>query len=1019
MNKSHFYTTDVDLDEEEKQKILIEWNSTQKDYPQGKTIHQLFEEQAEKNPEKVAVIFEDTSLTYRKLNEKANQLAHFLKEKGIKPDTLIAIACDRSFDLIIGILAILKAGGAYVPLDPTYPLERLSYMIEDTQAPFILTQSFLKDHLPKTNANLILLDDTALFNDYSSSNLDPTSQSLAYVIYTSGSTGKPKGVMTEHESICNRLFWWQDYAPLGSKDRYLHQCSFSFDGAVVSLWWPLLNGSTVVLPTSQGLSDGSYLINLIKRHKINTFLSTPSLMDILLDQMQEIDYIRKLMFAGEAFSKPILKKAQKIKGCQIYNFYGPTESTIITTSYKVPAEPLTSSTVPIGTPVANTHVYILDASLQPVPIGVVGELYIGGEGLARGYLNQPDLTAERFIPHPFVTGKKIYKTGDLCRWLEDGHIEYIGRIDDQVKLRGFRIELGEIESILGQHPQISNAVVLLREDIPSDQRLVAYILFQNNPVDTEVLRTFLKDKLPDYMIPSAFVTMDRFPLTPNGKIDKKALPKPLYQLTAEYVQPQTPNEKKLAQIWQKILKVKRVGIHDNFFQLGGYSLLAIRLMTEISKSFNTYIPVHLLFEYPTLKEFSLKIEEFLLKGLDNIDFAEEAKLENSIQLSVPFSSYPKALNNIFLTGASGYIGAFLLNELLKSPYTNTIYCLVRSKNPEEAQWKLQKTLKEYLLWDSNKLKKVVPITGDLEKPNLGLGKADYEWLKQHIDIVYHCASDVNFIKPYSELKKSTVFGTKEILTFCTKHKTKPLHYISTLAVFSFDHKVREDGFIYEDDSLSDSLESLPKNIGYAQSKWVTEQIVWEAINRGIPAAIYRPGFVVCHSESGVANKSGFWAKLIKDCIALKCFPNFSDLKQEFITVDYTAQAIAYISQQENCLGKAFHLSPQPEHNVSFTQLFELVKENGFSLNKIPFSEWCQKFIDYTSQEKSTATVFLPLFTQKIQEEKTLLELYQNGPHVSIRNTEALLANSSVKCHAIDKKIMSKYLNYLKSIHFLP
>jgi amino acid adenylation domain-containing protein len=602
------------LSEEENHQLLMELNNTKRDYPKNKTIHQLFEEQVEKTPHNIAVTFEDQQLTYQELNQKANQLACFLREKGVKPDALVAIVCDRSLEMVISILAVLKAGGAYVPLDPTYPIERLAYMIEDTKAPILLTRSSLLGRLPKIEVEIVLLDNTALFETYSPFNLVCTTQPnhLAYVIYTSGSTGQPKGVMIEHKSICDRLFWWQEYSPISSEDRYLHQVSFSFDAAVVSLWWPLLNGSSVIITTSQGLSDVNYLVGLIKLHKITVLLCTPAMMNVILDQqaVQEVDHIQQITLGGETFSKDTLKKAKKLKNCRIYNSYGPAETTIVATSYDATCRDPVSSTVPIGTPVANTQVYILDSFLRPVPVGMVGELYIGGKGLARGYLNQPELTAERFIDNPFASeddkkegiNPRLYKTGDLCHWLEDGTIEYMGRVDDQVKLRGFRIELGEIESILKRHPAVKDAIVILREDIPGDKRLAAYLISKKGPINFKKFRSFLKPKLPMYMIPSAFFELDSFPLTTNGKIDKKELPKPLRPAPRNYVGPQTEREQALARIIKEFLNVEQVSIHDNFFDLGIHSLMLFQLHSKIQKEFSKKFPMIELLTQTTIKK---------------------------------------------------------------------------------------------------------------------------------------------------------------------------------------------------------------------------------------------------------------------------------------------------------------------------------------------------------------------------------------------------------------------------------
>ncbi|MBP9691731.1 MAG: amino acid adenylation domain-containing protein [Alphaproteobacteria bacterium] len=609
---------------EEKHQILIDWNNTYIEYPAGRTIHQQFEEQVEKTPDNVAVIFEDEQLTYKELNEKANQLAHYLRERGVKPDTLVAIVCERSFEMIIGILGILKAGGVYVPIDPAYPQERIQFMLEDTQAPLLLTQQDVFEKLPRTEAEVFLLDkDNQKLTPYPTANLSHITlpHHLAYVIYTSGSTGKPKGVMIEHQSICNRLLWWQDYTPLSSDDRYLHQFSFSFDGAVVSLWWPLLNGVLVLLPSKEGLNDGHYLSSLILKHQVTTLLATPSLIEAL--DLPRSSVIRKIMLAGESFTKKTFERLSPTEYVKIYNFYGPTESSIIATSYEATGKDITTVTVPIGQPVANTQVYILDMCLKPVPIGVSGELYIGGEGLARGYLNRPELTAERFIKNPFQTEEektqekniRLYKTGDLCRWLEDGNIEYIGRTDFQVKIRGFRIELGEIEASLLKHPQVKETIVIAREDSPGDKKLVAYLVFKERVKDEsrnkddvhairmEEIRSYLQFTLPGHMIPPAFVVLEAMPLTSHGKVDRKALPAPEFTSNELYVAPRSELEMSVCKIWEEVLSLPegKVGIRDDFFKLGGDSIISIQLVSKIRQKLGLNLSVKDIFSYKTIE----------------------------------------------------------------------------------------------------------------------------------------------------------------------------------------------------------------------------------------------------------------------------------------------------------------------------------------------------------------------------------------------------------------------------------
>jgi len=602
------------LGAQERRMLVDEWNKTQREYPQHLCIHQLVEQQVEKTPDNVAVVFEDQSLTYAELNTRANQLAHHLRTLGVGAETLVAIACERSLEIVVGMLGILKAGAAYVPLDPAYPKDRLAYMLEDSAASVLLTQSWLKDLFSSCAAKVINLDQiNAELSTYPLSN--PLTichpHSLAYVIYTSGSTGKPKGVMIEQHSIVNRLFWWQNYIPLNSSDSYLHQFSFAFDGAVVSLFWPLLNGTKVVIPSDLNLSDPLNLARIIQENRVTSMLGTPSFMLELLTILHSVKThnIKRIMFAGEALPPKTAEATFQLCN-EVFNFYGPTESSIIATAFLIEKSSLrpTMDRIPIGRAVANTSLYLLNDTLHPVPIGVIGELYIGGDGLARGYLNRPELTAERFIPNPFMTPEeraqgcntRLYRTGDLCRYLEDGNIEYIGRIDHQVKIRGFRIELDEIESALLSHPAVVEATVIAREDELGNKRLVAYYVSLDDTVGPSLLRELLKASLPAYMIPAFFVSLEAMPLTPNGKLDRKALPAPeIGEIRQAYVAPRTHDERNLVSIWQDTLHLDKIGIHDNFFEMGGDSIVSIQLISRARQK-GIHLRARDIFQHPTI-----------------------------------------------------------------------------------------------------------------------------------------------------------------------------------------------------------------------------------------------------------------------------------------------------------------------------------------------------------------------------------------------------------------------------------
>ncbi|MDB9515934.1 amino acid adenylation domain-containing protein [Roseofilum reptotaenium CS-1145] len=594
------------LPENEGHQILVQWNDTTTDYPQDKCIHQLFEEQVERTPDAVVVIFENDQLTYRELNGKANQLAHYLQSLGVEPEVLIGICVERSIEMIIGLLGILKAGGAYVPIDPNYPSDRLAYILEDSKARVLLTQEHLVNRFSGYKTNVVCFEknwDTSS-GEKNIQNGQVNSANLAYVIYTSGSTGKPKAVTIEHRAALNLSVGLQHaiYAiQLPRQCRVSVNAPLIFDASVQQLI-RLLHGDTLYIIPKTIRLNGEVLLSYLQKQQIDVFDCTPSQLTLIIEKWfsREETLPEIVLVGGEAIDELIWQALAKAKHTRFYNVYGLTECTVDTTvasCYQNSVKPV------IGHPIANTQIYILDHHLQPVPIGVSGELHIGGAGLARGYLNRPELTEQKFIPNPFSNepGSRLYKTGDLARYLPDGNIEYIGRIDNQVKIRGFRIELGEIEAVLTQHPNISQAVVIVREDIPRNKRLAAYIVAKEEVVSSD-LRRFLKSKLPDYMMPSAFVFLDAIPLTPSSKIDRRALPIPdVSTQEAEKIAPRTTTELQLVQIWSEVLNIPSVGVRDNFFDKGGHSLLAVRLMARIEQQLGTRLPLATLFTEPTIE----------------------------------------------------------------------------------------------------------------------------------------------------------------------------------------------------------------------------------------------------------------------------------------------------------------------------------------------------------------------------------------------------------------------------------
>ncbi len=622
------------LTDRERRQLLFEWNDTKADYSSDSCIHELFEAQAERVSEAIAVKFGEQELTYRELNERANKVARYIRSLGVGPATLVGICIDRSLEMLVGLLGILKAGGAYVPFDPNYRTERSAIILRDAHVSVVLTQErFIENgrlrmedgqsRSPILNHRLkvVCVDrDWEIINRESGNNINGgvRSNNLAYVIYTSGSTGKPKGVQVPHRSVVNCLRSIGEQVGFAENDIFLAVTTISFDIAALEFYLPLITGAKVVLAIRDEALDGRQLIDRLIECGATAMQATPSNWKVLLDAGWRGSRNFKILCGGEALSRQLADQLLE-GGTSLWNLYGPTETTIWSTITEVqPGE----DSVPIGRPIANTEIYILDAYLQPVPIGVHGELYIGGDGLTWGYLNRPELTAERFVASPFSSqpGARLYRTGDRARCRADGNIEFLGRFDNQVKIRGYRIELGEIETVLNQHSSVKESVVIVSSFPPktplslpspvegegvsqSDRNLIAYLVPNTERPLAKELRSFLKEKLPDYMIPSWFVFLDALPLMPNGKIDRNALPPPDGErplLDQGLVEPRTEIEGLVAQVWREVLKLEKIGVYDNFFELGGHSLLATRVVARLRSNFNVDLPLRKLFELPTV-----------------------------------------------------------------------------------------------------------------------------------------------------------------------------------------------------------------------------------------------------------------------------------------------------------------------------------------------------------------------------------------------------------------------------------
>jgi amino acid adenylation domain-containing protein len=618
------------LPETERRRVVEEWNATAAEYPREACIHELFEARAEHSPAAVAVVFEGERLTYAELNARANRLAHHLMERGVGPDARVAVCMERGPEMVVGLLAILKAGGAYVPLDPTYPEERLRYMLDDSAPVALLTYGAPREAFPEIEVPVLDLAAPAPpwadcpGTDPGRGSVGP--EHLAYVIYTSGSTGRPKGVMNPHRSVVNQIAWARGIWGLEAHEAVLQRMSFSFDVSVRELFLPLAVGARVVITRPGGQNDPGHLVETIVREGVGTLHTVPSLLQLFLEHpdVESCTGLARVTCGGEVLTPALVRRFHELlPNATLYHMYGPTETTVAVVSRSYAREE-TTARVSLGRPISNTRIYILDGEGEPVPVGVAGELRVAGAQVARGYLGRPALTAERFVPDAFSAepGARMYRTGDMGRWMSDGTLEFLGRDDGQVKVRGFRIELGEIEAQLSAHPEVRKAVVLAREDAPGDQRLVAYYE-GHGELEAGALKDRLSGRLPEFMVPSAYVRLERLPLTPNGKVDRAALPAPGADAYAArgYEAPEGESEQALAELWSELLGVERIGRHDDFFALGGYSLLATRLVLRINHAMNVDLALKDVFELPVLSDLAEHLVEAQLARFDPEELA--------------------------------------------------------------------------------------------------------------------------------------------------------------------------------------------------------------------------------------------------------------------------------------------------------------------------------------------------------------------------------------------------------------
>ncbi|HET8682332.1 MAG TPA: amino acid adenylation domain-containing protein, partial [Micromonosporaceae bacterium] len=1013
-------------------------------------VHDLVLRQAHDDPARVALVEGDREITYGEVATRSAAVAARLRRLvTAAPDAHVAICLPRSADMVVAILGVLRAGFSYVPLDPEYPAARLAFLCGDARVAAVVTRHGLEDVVPAAGLPTVWMDELDSASGEVGHGDRAAAGRRAYTIYTSGSTGLPKGVQISHRNVVNFLLSMRERPGLGPPDVLLAVTSPSFDIALLEMLAPLTCGARAVIASPADVTDGRRLAALVDAHQVTVMQATPATWQLLLASGWRGRPGLRALCGGEAFP-PALAAALLARCAEVWNMYGPTETTIWSTIHRVSEDDLPGGSIPIGRPIANTTAFVLDAGLNPVPDGVLGELCLGGDGVSVGYHQRPDLTAAGFVALPWLAGARVYRTGDLARARADGALDFAGRSDHQVKVRGFRVELGEIEAVLGAHPGVARvAAAAVVNDGDLDKSIIAYVQPAPAPagggpalsgpgpsgpgpsgpglsgpgaggVTPAGLQAFASEQLPDYMVPSRVVVLAELPLTPNGKIDRNSLPGPDRHAAADpgpaaappgLVAPRTETEQAIVAIWRDLLGLPEVGVEDSFFELGGHSLLATKLIFRIREVLGADLPLNALFEgAPTVARLAALVTEGAdATGGDEevLDLAAEARLAGDVRPSpgahVHSVRHPQ---HILLTGATGFVGAFLLAELLRTTEA-TVFCLVRAASAEEGRGRIRDALTEFGIWDPATAGRVIPVIGTLGRPHLGLNRPQWHHLAEMVDVIYHCGAEVNFLLKYRAMKPANVQGTEEILRLACSGPVKPVHLVSTLFVFSrFSYP---PGTVLTEDM--EPLHDLDHTFGYTQSKWVSEQLVREAGRRGLPVYIYRLGRVAGHSRTGACQTYDFMWQVTKVGVEMAAAP-VMDMAMDLTPVDYVASALVHLSRQPALQGKAFHLLAPKE--IPERELVDWLERYGYHTEKVTFQEWCERVVQRAADlSDRTAGALAPFLAGTLPLDRIPAARYDQS------NVEQGLAGSGIHCPPLTEDLLRTYLDYFRDSGYLP
>lgn len=1013
--------SDIDmLSEEEKNQILYDFNNTKIDYPKDKTIIDLFEEQVEKTPNNIAIVFENQKLTYKELNEKANQLARFLLANNATIGDIICILLDKSIEMIISILGILKVGATFLPIDISYPNERIDYMIRDSKSNILLTSQNFIHKVNNTVQSLCIDFESSQFLLYDNSNLFThyDTDNLAYIMYTSGSTGNPKGVMVTHKNIV-RLVKNNKFINFENKERILQTGSIVFDACTFEIWGALLNGFELFIIKKEDLLDASILKNYLEENKITTLWITAPLFNQLSESNPLMfKSVKKLLTGGDVLSPKHINEVRKVcPNLQIINGYGPTENTTFSCCFTIDKE--YSHSIPIGKPISNSTAYVVSPTETLCPIGIPGELWVGGDGVSKGYLNNETLTNEKFISNPFGKGI-IYKTGDLAKWLPDGNIEFIGRIDGQVKIRGFRIELNEINKKLIESSYIKEAYTTTKL-IDNTKYICSYIVTKNN-FDLNIIKKYLSNYLPSYMIPTYFIKLKKLPINQNGKVDKNALPSDFkdFMNTHNIKEASSEEEILLLSLFKKVLNNDNIGVSDSFFELGGDSLTAMKLQVE-AISHNLDLSYADIFKYCTVENLikNMHTNKKNIKVNYNFDYDKYNALLKNNTLEKEILCNKTEIGNVFLTGFTGFLGAHILDSFIKKE-TGKIYCLIRDKNNMSARERLFNVLHFYFedKYDILVDNRIILVDGDITLPKFGLSEQVYNTIGNSIKTVIHSAALVKHYGMYQEFENINVHGTQHVIEFSQQFNLNLLH-ISTISVsgnnlaegsninnyFGKEMDYDENNFY-----IGQNLENL-----YVKSKFEAEKNILDAISKGLSACIIRMGNLTSRFSEGKFQQNHFenaFVNRLKSFLQIGVFPeNLLNLYCEFTPIDYCGDAIIEIARHFNPNYTVFHLLN--EKHVYLDRLFQMLNELGIHTKLVSEKEFAQT-IQSILEDSSRKQVVEGIINDLTSDKKLV---YKSEVNIKSDFTKEFLYKTGFEWPYIDINYIRNYFKYLIDIGY--